>query len=70
MTHTPPPDSTGDDDHDCLAGHAMRYEAHYGAPGTGEAWRCDTCGRAWSRVGGVFYPAESGAHILTPGQCE
>ncbi|MGC4851836.1 hypothetical protein ACLQ24_00200 [Micromonospora sp. DT4] len=55
--------------HDCLSARTLRYVAHYGAPGTGQAWQCFACGEQWSYVDGVFHPLESGAHLLTPEQC-
>jgi hypothetical protein len=57
-------------EHDCQAAGTLAYEAHYGAPGIGQAWHCTMCGRAWSRIGGIFSPAESGAHILSPQDVE
>jgi hypothetical protein len=52
-------------EHDCVAADTLVFVAVYGAPGTGTAWDCTACGRAWSRIGDTFTPAESGAHILT-----
>jgi len=51
--------------HDCVTAQTLRFAGTYGAPGFGQAWDCDVCGRGWSRIGGVFHPAESLAHILT-----
>jgi hypothetical protein len=44
------------------------FRGQYGAPGVGSSYKCTDCGMAWSKVGGHFYPAESGAHILSPSQ--
>ncbi|MFI7493073.1 hypothetical protein ACIBXA_32345 [Micromonospora echinaurantiaca] len=52
-------------DHDCEAAGTLAFVAHYGAPGTGQAWTCTRCGKAWSRVDGVFWPADQGVHILS-----
>jgi hypothetical protein len=57
-------------EHDCQAADTLEYVAQYGAPGIGQAWHCTVCGRAWSRIGGIFSPAESGAHILSPQDVE
>lgn len=48
----------------CPCGLRVRFMAHYGAPGTGQAWQCEA-GHDWARVGGSFCPPESGAHLLT-----
>jgi hypothetical protein len=45
-------------------GSPLAFEATYGAPGTGQAWRC-TSGHPWTKVAGQFWPPEAGAHILT-----
>ncbi|WP_416901327.1 hypothetical protein [Micromonospora echinospora] len=50
--------------HDCEAAGTLQFVAVYGAPGVGQAWTCTTCGRDWSRVGGTFWPADQGVHIL------
>jgi len=57
-------------EHDCQAAGTLDYVADYGAPGIGQAWTCTACGRPWSRVGGIFWPAESGVHILSPEDVE
>jgi hypothetical protein len=57
-------------EHDCEAAGTLTYVGEYGAPGIGQAWECPVCGRRWSRVSGMFWPAERGMHILTPEQCQ
>lgn len=57
-------------EHDCQAAGTLEYVAAYGAPGIGQAWTCTMCSRGWSRIGGAFWPAESGAHILSPRDVE
>jgi hypothetical protein len=44
--------------------------AAYGAPGVGQAWECTVCHRHWARLGDIFWPAEYGAHILSPHDVE
>lgn len=39
------------------------YVADYGAPGVGQAWRCEN-GHDLARVGGRFYDPSEGAHLL------
>lgn len=56
-------------EHDCQAAGTLVFRGHYGAPGVGQAWDCTECDRNWSRLGDRFYPAEDGAHILTPEDC-
>ena len=65
-------DAIDDDraEHDCQAAGTLAFVAHYGAPGVGQAWTCMTCGTAWSRVGGRFWPADEGVHILRPEDVE
>jgi hypothetical protein len=63
-------DSTMVGRHDCQAEATLVYVADYGAPGVGQAWACTACGRDWSRIGDSFYPAETGAHLLTPEDVE
>jgi hypothetical protein len=63
-------DSTVVGGHDCEADATLVYVADYGAPGVGQAWACTACGRGWSRNGDSFYPAETGAHLLTPEDVE
>jgi hypothetical protein len=55
--------------HDCEAAGTLKFAGIYGAPGVGQAWDCTACGRSWARLGGQFYPAEQGVHILTPADC-
>ncbi|SCL20430.1 hypothetical protein GA0074692_0865 [Micromonospora pallida] len=57
-------------EHDCEAAGTLEFVATYGAPGVGQAWSCTACGRDWSRVGGTFWPAEQGVHILSLGDVE
>jgi hypothetical protein len=63
-------DNDWQDDHDCQAAGTLAFVGHYGAPGVGQSWTCTACGRAWSRVGGMFTPAEWGVHILSPADVE
>ena len=56
--------------HDCESAGTLTYAGDYGAPGVGQAWDCTVCGRGWARLGGRFYPADWGVHILTPQDCE
>lgn len=56
-------------EHDCQAAGTLTFVAVYGAPGVGQSWTCTECGRDWARLGGRFYPAEDGAHILSPADC-
>lgn len=56
--------------HNCQAAGTLIYEGEYGAPGFGQAWTCTTCGREWARLGEIFWPAEAGAHILSPRDVE
>ncbi len=65
-----PNDNHHRDDHDCQAAGTLAFVAHYGAPGIGQSWTCTACGRAWSRVEGMFTPAEWGMHILSPADVE
>lgn len=57
-------------EHDCEAAGTLTFVATYGAPGVGQAWTCTTCAKAWSRVNGVFSPADHGAHLLRPDDVE
>jgi hypothetical protein len=65
-----PDDHACRDDHDCQAAGTLAFVAYYGAPGIGQSWTCTACGRAWSRVEGMFTPAEWGMHILSPADVE
>ena len=59
---------TGDVDrpeHDCTTAGTLVFVAYYGAPGTGQAWACATCGTQWARVGDTFWPADQMMHILS-----
>jgi hypothetical protein len=33
----------------------LRFGGHYGAPGVGQAWDCEVCGRSWAKVGSRFH---------------
>lgn len=44
----------------------MYYVADYGAPGSGQAWKC-TNGHSWAKVGEAFYDPADEAHIMEPG---
>ena len=56
--------------HDCQAAGTLTFVAVYGAPGVGQAWECAVCHRQWARLGDTFWPAEYGAHILSPHDVE
>jgi len=56
-------------EHDCQGAGTLTFRGSYGAPGVGQAWDCTECGQSWVRLGDRFYPAEQGAHILTPADC-
>ncbi len=60
----------GHPEHECETAGTLVFVAHYGAPGVGQAWTCTTCGTAWARVGGAFWPADQGVHILDPRDVE
>jgi hypothetical protein len=64
------PHPADEPEHDCQAAGTLEYEAEYGAPGFGQALKCTTCGRSWARLGDTFWPAEAGAHILSPHDVE
>jgi hypothetical protein len=66
----PQPGVQSEPEHDCQAAGNLTFVAVYGAPGVGQAWECTVCRREWARVGDTFWPAEDGAHILSPHDVE
>ncbi len=50
--------------HDRGALVELRFQGHYGAPGTGSHWQCAE-GHDWSKVGNDFYRSEEQRHIMT-----
>jgi hypothetical protein len=65
LTPTPPRQEHELNEHDCTNAATLEFVATYAAPGTGQAWRCTTCGQSWSRIGDAFFPAEDMAHLMS-----
>jgi hypothetical protein len=53
-------------EHDCVTAETLEFVAVYGAPGTGQAWRCVECGQHWSHINDHFQLEEEMDHVMSP----
>jgi len=50
----------------CLSEGRLSFVGAYGAPGYGQAWKCDVCDHPFTKIGDAFYDATTHVFELSP----
>jgi len=46
------------------------YQGEYGAPGYGQSWKCNACGKPFDVVGGTSVPIPDEPRVFEPWEVE